>query len=90
MLPKHPSSSREGLTSRASKVPGASRTSQYLLSGRRGNLKIRTLIASAVIGVSSLALIVPSAHASGSVCYSAQVTVNGDDVVNQAGCQELP
>ena len=57
---------------------------------KEGQLKLRTSIAAAVAVVSSFALFVPSAHAAGSVCYSVQVTANGSDVVNQAGCQDLP
>lgn len=52
-------------------------------------LRFRTSIAAVVAVVSSFALFAPTAHASG-VCYSVQVTVNGGDVVNEAGCQDLP
>lgn len=53
-------------------------------------MRIRTSIAAVVAVVSSFALFAPAAHAAGSVCYSAQVTVNGGDVVNQAACHDLP
>ncbi|MEA2433581.1 MAG: hypothetical protein QOG54_1038 [Actinomycetota bacterium] len=53
-------------------------------------MKLRAAVIAAATAVSSLALLVPQAHASGSACYSVQVTVNGGDVVNQAGCQDLP
>jgi len=53
-------------------------------------MKIRSVISAAVLALSSLALIAPAAQAGGSVCYSAQVTVNGADQVNEAGCHELP
>ena len=53
-------------------------------------LRIRSSIVAAIAVVSSFALFAPTAHAAGSVCYSAQVTVNGSDVVNQAACHDLP
>jgi hypothetical protein len=52
-------------------------------------LKIRSSIVAAVAVISSLGLLAPAAHAGGSVCYSATVTVNGE-TTSQAGCQELP
>src|SRR5688500_10130998 len=57
---------------------------------RRGQLRIRTSIAAVVAVVSSLGLLAPAAQAAGSVCYSAQVTVNGGDFVNEAACHDLP
>jgi hypothetical protein len=53
-------------------------------------MKLRAAVVAGMTALSSLALLVPQAHASGSVCYSVQVTVNGEDAVNQAGCQDLP
>ncbi|HVM36449.1 MAG TPA: hypothetical protein VM784_14050 [Actinomycetota bacterium] len=49
----------------------------------------RTLTALA-LAAGSLAVMVPTAHAgvSATVCYSVQVTVNGESAVNEAGCQE--
>jgi hypothetical protein len=52
-------------------------------------LKIRSMLVAAVAVVSSFALLAPAAHASGSACYSVHIQVN-DQVVDQAGCQELP
>ena len=53
-------------------------------------MKVRSVLTAAVMALSSLALLAPSAHAGGSVCYSAQVTVNGADQVNESGCHTLP
>lgn len=47
-------------------------------------LIITGLIAAALFGTAS------SAGAAASACYSAQVTVNGASVVNEAGCQTTP
>jgi hypothetical protein len=51
-------------------------------------MKVRSLLASAVLAVGSLIALAPSASAS-EVCYSVHVNVNGGDVVNEAGCQEF-
>ena len=51
-------------------------------------LKIRAAIVSVVAVISSLALVVPAT--AGSVCYDVQANVNGSEVVNEQGCQELP
>ena len=51
-------------------------------------MKLRVAI-TALAAVASFAASVPSAQAS-EACYSVQVNVNGSDVVNQAGCQDLP
>ncbi|HVL81447.1 MAG TPA: hypothetical protein VM840_07645 [Actinomycetota bacterium] len=54
---------------------------------------MRSLIAKAVavVGVAVLSLIASSpAHAGGSVCASASLTVNGRSVVNESTCERLP
>ena len=51
-----------------------------------GNLKIRAAIVSVV---AVLALLAPSAQAS-QVCYDVQVNAQGQSVVSQTGCQDLP
>ena len=51
-------------------------------------MKVRSIIAAAVIAVVSLGLLAPAASA-GQVCYSVHVVANGSDVVNEAGCQEF-
>ena len=38
----------------------------------------------------SLFALAPAASAGGYVCYDASVTVNGDAVVDESGCQDLP
>ena len=48
------------------------------------DLKIRSFIVAAVAVISSFALLAPAANAA--VCYSATVNLNGDTVVNEAGC----
>lgn len=53
-------------------------------------MKIRTLIAAVVAALSSFALMAPPAHAAGSVCYYVYVGVNGEAVVNEAACHDLP
>jgi hypothetical protein len=52
-------------------------------------LKLRRLAAVALMIVTGSVLIAPAAQAS-SVCYSVSVTVNGDSVVNEAACHDLP
>jgi hypothetical protein len=54
-----------------------------------GGLKIRALVVAAVAALSSL-VVVPAASAAGEACYSVSLTVNGEAVVNEAGCQTLP
>ena len=53
-------------------------------------MKLRTAIVSAALAVGSLVALAPQAHAGATVCYSAQVTVNGGDVVNEAACHSTP
>jgi hypothetical protein len=53
-------------------------------------LKIRAAIVSVVAVVSSLGLLAPSAQAAGQVCYDVQVNAQGQSVVSQSGCQDLP
>jgi hypothetical protein len=53
-------------------------------------MKVRAMVVTALTALGSLALLAPQAHAAGEVCYSVQVTVNGSDAVNEAGCQALP
>lgn len=52
-------------------------------------MKVRALVVAAVAALSSL-VVVPAASAGGSACYDVSVTVNGDSVVNEAACHELP
>lgn len=51
-------------------------------------MKIRVFAVAALAAASSLIAFAP-AQASG-VCYYVLVNVNGEDVVNQTGCQDLP
>ena len=51
-------------------------------------MKLRIAI-TALAAAASFAALVPQAHAS-EVCYSIVANVNGQEVVNQAGCQDLP
>lgn len=51
-------------------------------------MKVRIAI-TVLAAAASLSALVPQAQA-GELCYSVQATVNGQDVVNQAGCQDLP
>jgi hypothetical protein len=53
-------------------------------------LKLRATIIAVLAALSSLALLVPHAHASGQACYSVHVAANGSDVVNEAGCVDIP
>ena len=50
---------------------------------------MKKLIVSVVAAFSAVVMVAPVAHA-GSACYSVQATVNGSDVVNEAGCVDLP
>ena len=50
---------------------------------------MKKLIVSVVAAFSTIVMVAP-AHAGGSACYSVQATVNGSDVVNEAGCTDLP
>ena len=43
----------------------------------------------ALAAAASFAALVPQAHAN-EVCYDLNVNVQGEEVVNQAGCQDLP
>jgi len=43
-----------------------------------------------VTAFSAMGLFASSAGAAGKVCFDVKVTANGTEVVNQAGCQELP
>jgi hypothetical protein len=58
-------------------------------SWEEGGLKIRASVVAVVAALSSL-IVVPAASAAGEACYSVSVVVNGDAVVNEAGCQTLP
>lgn len=51
-------------------------------------MKLRIALATATAAL-SLAAFVPAAHA-GRVCYGLQVNVQGQQVVDEAGCQDLP
>ena len=43
-----------------------------------------------VTAFSALGLFASSAGAAGTLCYDVQVNAAGQQIVNQAGCQELP
>lgn len=47
--------------------------------------RISTIAAACLLGMTMLA---PAASATAEVCYSATVTVNGDEVVNEEDCVE--
>jgi hypothetical protein len=51
-------------------------------------MKLRLALAT-LSAAAALVTVVPTAQASG-ICYDVQATVNGQDVVNEAGCQDLP
>jgi hypothetical protein len=51
-------------------------------------MRIRVAI-TALAAAASLAALVPQAHAS-EVCYDLNVNVQGQELVNEAGCQQLP
>jgi hypothetical protein len=51
-------------------------------------VKIRVAI-TALAAAASFAALVPQAHAN-EVCYDLKVNVQGQELVNQAGCQDLP
>jgi hypothetical protein len=53
-------------------------------------MKVRAVIVAVIAALSSVALLIPQAHAAGQACYSVHVVANGSDVVNEAGCVELP
>ena len=50
----------------------------------------KILVAATVATLSLLGANVGAASAAGLLCGSVHVVVNGEDVVNQATCQELP
>ena len=52
------------------------------IDGRERGVRVRTIVIAALSAFSSLVLLVPQAHAAGQACYSVQVAVNGEDVVN--------
>jgi hypothetical protein len=52
-------------------------------------MRARIAVVAALAAVSGLAL-VPQAHAAGSACASATIIVNGDTVVDETHCVELP
>ena len=43
-----------------------------------------------IAALSALGLFASTAGAAGQLCYDIQVNAAGTEVVNQAGCQELP
>lgn len=51
---------------------------------------MKRLFLAAALAVLSAAGFATSASAAGQVCHSVQVTVNGQDAVNDAGCADLP
>ena len=51
-------------------------------------MTIRAAVVSAGVVIGSLALVAPAT--AGQVCYEVQATVNGSEVINEQGCQELP
>lgn len=54
---------------------------------------MKKLLASAVLAVMTTAgfgVATAAADVSASVCYSASVTVNGDNVLNEAACNTAP
>ena len=52
-------------------------------------MKVRTMVVTVLTALGSLALVAAPAQA-GEICYDLQVNVQGDAVVSEAGCQELP
>ena len=52
-------------------------------------MKVRAMVVTALTALGSLALLAPAAQA-GEICYDVQVNVQGEAVVSEAGCQELP
>lgn len=51
-------------------------------------MRLRVAI-TALAAAASFAALVPQAHAN-EVCYDLNVNVQGQELVNQAGCQDLP
>ncbi len=51
-------------------------------------MKIRLFAVAALAAASSLVALAPAQAAQ--VCYYVLVNVNGEDVVNQQGCQQVP
>lgn len=49
---------------------------------------MRRIITLGAACLMSLAMLAPAASATAEVCYSATVSVNGDEVVNEADCVE--
>lgn len=50
---------------------------------------MRTKILAAIAATAALGSLA-FAPAAGQVCYDVDVVVNGDEVVNEEGCEELP
>lgn len=48
-----------------------------------------SILAAAVAALASVAA-APAADAGGQICYDVDVVVNGDAVVDEEGCEELP
>ena len=53
-------------------------------------MRTRIAVVAALSALGGLVALVPQAHAAGSACASATVIVNGDTVVDEAHCVDLP
>jgi type 1 fimbria pilin len=51
-------------------------------------MRVRTIIATVAATVAALAITALPASAAASVCYDVSVTVNGEAIVDEAGCVE--
>ncbi len=51
-------------------------------------MRIRTFVAGAAFLAAAMGF--AGAHAGGQVCYDAEANVAGNQVVSQAGCQDIP
>lgn len=53
-------------------------------------MRLRSIISTAAIATAAIAATALPASAAGSICYDLQAELNGDVLVSEAGCEELP
>lgn len=53
-------------------------------------MKTRSIITTAALAVAAIAATALPASAAGQVCYDLHAEANGDVIVSESGCEELP